>query len=354
LTARNAAAIVQICLRLDGIPLALELAAARTRVFPPEQIAARLSDRFGLLTGGSRTALPRHQTLLALIEWSHQLLSETERVLLRRLSVFAGGWSWEAAQAVCGEGLGEEVLDPLVRLADKSMVVVDEPLEAAVGRYRLLETIRQYAREKLLEAGEAEAVRERHLEYFLRFAEEAEPRLRGAEQLVWLERVESEHDNLRTALAWALERGKRDRPLELAGALSYFWVLRGYVSGGYKWLDDALALWEREQSEKGAAGTDPATPVERAHRAKALYAAGLLHVVTLNLKRARTMVEESLRVWRDLGDTWWMAVALERVGFLSGFAGDLQTAFAHLEEGVSLARGVEDRWRCVWSVWVTL
>src|SRR5262249_4193918 len=151
--------------RLDGIPLAIELAAARVKVFPPEQIAARLDDRFRLLTGGSRSALPRHQTLLALIEWSHSLLSEAERALLRRLSVFAGGWWVEAVQAVCGEGGGgitDAVLDTFAHLADKSLVEVETPPGAAEGRYRLLETIRQYAREKLLVAGEAEAVRDRH------------------------------------------------------------------------------------------------------------------------------------------------------------------------------------------------
>jgi predicted ATPase/DNA-binding SARP family transcriptional activator len=344
LTAKNAPAIAQICLRLDGIPLALELAAARSRVFPPEQIAARLSDRFRLLTGGSRTALPRHRTLLALIDWSYDLLSEAERLLLRRLSVFAGGWSFEATQAVCGDGLGDAVLDTLVRLVDKSLVVVEEPMEAAEGRYRLLETIRQYAREKLLEAGEAEAVRERHLEFFLRFAETAEPRLRGAEQVEWLERVETEHDNLRTALAWSLESDKSDLALQLAGALGYFWQLRGYLSESQKWLEDALALAEREQRKKLTAGTDPPTPVERAHRAKALCAVGTPHLATMNPKRAHTMAEEGLRLWRELGDKWWTAVALGQVGFVFEYEGDVQTAIARLEEGVSLAREIEDPW----------
>jgi predicted ATPase/DNA-binding SARP family transcriptional activator len=345
LTARNAPAIVQICQRLDGIPLALELAAARTRVFPPDQIAARLDDRFRLLTGGSRTALPRHQTLLALIDWSYDLLSEAERLLLRRLSVFAGGWSFEAAQAVCGDELGDGVLDPLVHLVDKSMVVVEAPMEAAEGRYRLLETIRQYAREKLLASGEAEAVRERHLECFLRLAEEAEPRLRGAEQLAWLDHVETEHDNLRTALAWSLERGKSESALRLAGALSYFWELRG-LSEGYKWLDDALALATSEQSGKVAVGeTSTPTHTEQAQRAKALYGSGRLSFISLlDPHVSRTIVEESLRLWRELGDKWWMAVALEHVGFLLGVEGDVQTGLTRLEESVSLAREVGDPW----------
>jgi predicted ATPase/DNA-binding SARP family transcriptional activator len=350
LTAHNAPAIAQIVRRLDGIPLAIELAAARTKVFPPEQIAARLDDRFRLLTGGRRTALPRHQTLLALIEWSHQLLTAAERVLLRRLAVFAGSFSLEAAQAVGGAGLdaaGElgEVLDTLVRLADKSLVDVEEPLEAVEGRFRLLETIRQYARDKLLEAGEAEQARDRHLAFFLQVAEETEPKLRSAEQLAWLERVERDHDNLRAALAWALERGASERALRLAGALYYFWEFRGYWSEGQNWLDEALALSERERSRRTAAEVYPPSGAERAQRAKALYGAGRLHFAArIEPDVSRAMVEESLRLWRELGDTWWMAVALEHVGFMLRLEGDLQTARARLEEGASLAREVTDRW----------
>lgn len=341
---KNAPAIADICLRLDGIPLAIELAAARTKVFAPEQIAARLDDRFRLLTGGSRTALERHQTLRALIDWSYDLLSDEERRVFRQLSVFAGGWSFEAAQAVCGEGIDAEVLDLLTHLVDKSLVVFEE--EAEEGRYRLPETIRQYARDKLFESGEAEPVRNRHLEFFLRFAEETEPKLRGAEQLEWLDRVETEHDNLRTALAWSLESGKSERALQLAGALYYFWEFHGYWSEGQKWLDDALALAEREQSARVAQG-DTAGPsrAETARRAKALYAAGRFRfAMLLDPAVSRTMVEESLRLWGELGDKWWMAVALEHVGFILTMEGDVHTSRARLEEGVALAREVEDRW----------
>jgi predicted ATPase/DNA-binding SARP family transcriptional activator len=339
---KNAPAIAQICQRLDGIPLAIELAAARTRVFPAEQIAARLSDRFRLLTGGSRTALERHQTLSALIDWSYDLLSEPERALLRRLSIFAGGWSFEAAQVVCGEGLRDDVLDLLTHLVDKSLVAVEE--EAEEGRYHLLETIRQYARDKLFESGEAELVRDRHLEFFLHFAEEAEPKLRSAEQLAWLTRVESEYDNLRTALAWSLESSKSDRTLRLAGALSYFWVLRGVFSESYKWLNDALTFAEREQQEKSAALNSPPTPVEMAQRAKALYGATWSQFGTLDMKKGRMLVDESLRVWRVLGDTWWTAVALELKALLLSVGPDFEMAFACLEEGVALGRQIEDPW----------
>lgn len=358
LTSRNAPAIAQIGRRLDGIPLALELAAARTTLLPPQQIVARLDDRFRLLTGGSRTAVPRHQTLLALIEWSHDLLSEAERMLLRRLSVFAGGWSLEAAQAVGGDGLGEEgeeVLETLAHLADKSLVDAEVDLEgtmeAAEGRYHLLETIRQYARDKLHASGEAERVRDRHLAYFVRFAEQAEPHLRGADQLAWLGRVEREHDNLRTSLAWALESGKRENALRLAGALYYFWELRGYWSEGQKWVDDALALSAGQQSASavaGAVGGAATPPIEdTGMRAKALYAAARMHFgARLDMADSRTLVEESLRLWREVGDKWWMAVALEHVAFAS-FAEDVQTSTARVEEGVALAREVEDRWPLV-------
>ena len=336
---KSASAVAEICRRLDGIPLAIELAAARTKVFPPEEIAARLDDRFRLLTGGSRTALERHQTLFALIEWSHNLLSEPERMLLRRLSVFAGGWSFQAAEAVCGETLDGEVLDLLIHLVDKSLVAVEEEREEA--RYRLPETIRQYARDKLFESGEAEKVRDRHLDFFLRFAETTEPKLRSTEQIEWLGRVETEYDNLRNALAWSLESSKSDRALRLAGALYYYWLLRGYFSEGSKWVNDALTFAEREQSEKAAAGKYTPTPEEKAWRAKALYVAAWLQMVTLNVKAARTFLEESLRLWRELGDKWWTAVALEQAGLLTSLA-DPQASLAYLEEGVSLARQVED------------
>ena len=341
---KNALAIADICRRLDGIPLAIELASARTKVFPPEEIAERLDDRFRLLMGGSRTALERHQTLFALIEWSHNLLSEPERMLLRRLSIFAGGWSFEAAQAICGEGIDAEMLDLLTHLVDKSLVAAEEQAEEA--RYRLPETIRQHARDKLLESGESEQIRNRHLDFFLRFAEVAEPKLRSAEQLEWLNRVETEHDNLRTALAWSLESGKSKAALELAGALYYFWELHGYLSEGFKWLRDALTLSEGEQH--GGVTAEELYTLNRetiARRAKALYAAGrLFGDKEFDVEGARTMIEESLRLWRQLGDKWWIAATLESSGVIKIFQGDLQTAHDQFEEGVLLAREVEDRW----------
>jgi Tetratricopeptide repeat/Anaphase-promoting complex subunit 5 len=348
LTAKNAPAITEICLRLDGIPLAIELAAARTKVFPPEQIAARLDDRFRLLTGGSRAAMERHQTLRALIDWSYDLLSESERALLRRLSVFAGGWSYEAAQAVCGNRFGEEVLDTLARLADKSLVVVEERMEEPEGRYHLLETIRQYARDKLYEASEAEQARDCHLDYFVHFAEAAEPKLRGAEQMEWLERLETEHDNMRTALAWSLESDKRDAALRLAGALFWFWHTRGYSSEGQDWLAKALALDERERERAAAAGENSPSRAEQARRAKALAGAGMLLAYSFtDFETAGKLLEESLRMWRALEDKWWMAVVLNVSVLSTILVGESEGARTRIEEGVALARQVGDKWALV-------
>jgi predicted ATPase len=201
LTEQNAAAVAQVCYRLDGIPLAIELAAARAKVLPVEQIADRLDDSIGLLAAGSRTAMPRHRTLHATMDWSHELLPDEERALFRRLSVFAGGFTLEAAESVCtGGGLERgEVLDLLSHLVDKSLVIMRE--EGGEGRYRLLETVRQYGREKLSASSEAEQASERHAGYYLALAEEAEPELKGAGQVAWVERLEQERDNLRAAMA---------------------------------------------------------------------------------------------------------------------------------------------------------
>jgi hypothetical protein len=222
-------------------------------------------------------------------------------------------------------------------------VLVEEHAEGT--RYRLPETIRQYARDRVFEAGEAEQIRERHLAFFLGFVEAAEPKLRGAEQLSWLDRVETENDNLRAALAWSLECGKSAETLRLAGALAYFWELRGYWSEGPKWLNDALAQASREQRGRAAAGAiSHSSRMEMAQRAKVLYGAGRIRFFSLfDPHTSRLIVEESLRLWRELGDSWWRAVALEHVGFML-MAEDVQTARARLEEGVSLARQVEDRW----------
>ncbi len=236
LTDQNAAAVAQICRRLDGIPLALELAAARVTAFSPEQIASHLDDRFRLLTGGSRTALPRQQTLRALIDWSYDLLSEGERILLRKLSVFSGGWTFDAAEAVCSD---VNVLDLLPQLVNKSLVAVED--EGGEPRYRLLETVRQYARDKLLELGDTEATRGAHFDYFYGLAQEAAPKLRRAGAAAWVTKLQLEYDNLRAAMRWGLEERLAD-VLRMVPLLSYFWNRIGYEEEARNLIREALQL----------------------------------------------------------------------------------------------------------------
>jgi non-specific serine/threonine protein kinase len=239
---QNTPAVAEICRRLEGIPLAIELAAARVGTLSVEQISERLEGSLKLLTHGGRTAVPRHRTLKGTLDWSHELLSESERKVFRKLSVFAGGWKLEASEAVgVGGGIEEEdVLDVLSGLVEKSLVAARERQESGV-RYRMLEPIRQYAREKLEEVGEAEEARRRHATFFLALAEEAEPKLQGPEDKEWLERLETEHDNLRAALSWALEQREADLGLRLAGALWLFWEGHGHYGEGHRWLEQTLA-----------------------------------------------------------------------------------------------------------------
>jgi predicted ATPase len=218
LTEGNAGAVARVCRKLDGIPLAIELATARMGMLAVEHVAQRLEVSLDVLKGASRSAAPRQQTLRATLEWSHDLLSGAERALFRRLSVFAGGWTLEAAEAVSsGGGIEEDdVLDLLGGLVDKSLVVAGAASGGAV-RYRMLEPIRQYAREKLEASGEADEVRGRHTAFFLALAEEAEPELAGPEQRLWVERLEGEHDNLREAVSWVLDRGETEPGLRFGG-----------------------------------------------------------------------------------------------------------------------------------------
>ncbi|WP_433240758.1 AfsR/SARP family transcriptional regulator [Streptosporangium sp. CA-135522] len=238
----EAAAVVRICRELDGMPLAIELAAARLRSLSAEQIAHRLDDRFRLLTGGSRTALPRHQTLRAVVEWSWELLDEQERLLARRLSVFAGGAALDCAEVVCsGHGLERaDVLDVLARLVDKSLV--EAHTHDTAVRYRMLETIRAYAAERLAESGEQGRVRLAHAVFFTELAERSDPGLRGAGQLTVVAEMAAEHDNLSAALRWSAETARSDLALRLAGALGWYWWLRGYRAEGAHRAREALRL----------------------------------------------------------------------------------------------------------------
>jgi non-specific serine/threonine protein kinase len=333
LTEENAAAVAQICTRLDGIPLAIELAAARVKLLSVEQIAARLDDRFRLLTGGSRTALPRHQTLGATIEWSHDLLSEKERVLFRRLAVFAGGFTLEAVESICaGDGLDPyEGLDLLSHLVDKSLVMVLEEKGQGEAHYRLLETVRQYAQDRLLESGEAATLRNRHLDYYLRLAKEAEPRLTSVERSAWLDRLEAEHDNLRAAIQWGLSTSPVTG-LELTSALWWFWHYRGYWSEGRQWLERALGQADGRASPRA--------------RAKALYGLGALSWLLGDLVSARDILEESTGLSGETGDKPSLAYALTFLGRTVEIIGEVAPARALLEESVAIFREVEppDRW----------
>jgi non-specific serine/threonine protein kinase len=322
LTERNATAVARICARLDGMPLALELAAARVRVLSAEQLAERLDDRFDLLTGGSRTALPRQQTLRAAIDWSYDLLSEPERVLFRRLSVFAGGWTLGAAEGVCaGDGLSaEEILDLLIKLADRSVVTVVEQTSEE-PRYRLLETIRQYARDRLDESGEASAVGARHRDWYLVLAERAEPELWGADARHWLGQLERERDNLRAALEWC-RRSDAALGLKLAAALWSFWTRRGHIAEGSRWLRAMLAL----------------APEPTAARATALRGLGVLTRDLGDMPAATALLEESLRLCRDAGDREGIAGALMFLGLQSQDRGDYGQARALLEESLVIGR----------------
>ena len=332
-TNENAPAVTQICHRLDGIPLAIELAAARVKVLSVEQITKRLDDRFRLLTGGSRTALPRQQTLRAMIDWSYNQLSEKERVLFNRTSVFMGGWTLEAVEAICAdEGIEEyEVLDTLTGLVDKSLLVSEE--RKGEHRYSLLETVRQYGRDKLLESGEAEDLRGRHLDWFLGLAERAEPELEGPDQVMWLDRIEIEHDNLRAALGWSLGSGEAEAGLRLAGALGLFWVMHGYYNEGYHWLEESLS-----ESSRVAASERTMSA-----RAKALWGAGFLLYCKSDYERAVALCEESLALYQELEDKGGAGNSLIGLGVISGRQGDYVRGRELLEESLSSFREVGDK-----------
>ena len=331
-----APAVAQICRRLDGIPLAIELAAARAKVFSPEEIAARLDDRFNLLTQNSRSALPRQQTLRALIDWSYDLLSEPERVLFRRLAVFNGGRTLDAVLAVCTEEriAQDGILDLLTHLVDKSLLQVTQAYGQT--RYRFLETVRQYAVERLNESDEAERLRERHLAYFMALAEAGSEKLRGEEQVLWLNRLEAEHDNLRAALAWARARGDHALALQLAGALWLFWYLHGdWIEGRY-WLDALLADFERA---RGTLVDDEQVPVPLTGLlARALHGAGQLAENQGELAPASRMLQHSVRLWRRLADGRGLARALNGFGEVSFSMGDYRSAQANFEESLMIWR----------------
>lgn len=331
LTERNAPAVAHVCARLDGLPLALELASAWTRFLSAEQLAARLEDRFRLLTNGDRTALPRQQSLRATIDWSYDLLPEPERALLRRLAVFAGGWTLVAAEAVCmGQGIdAADVLDRLAALVAHSLVVARDDGDGGEVRYRMLETIREYALERLAASGEAEAFRHRHAQLSLRMAEDAEPYLKRVDRDRWVARLETENENFRTALAWLLMTGEAETSLRLAAALVPFWSERGHLSEGRGWLQRAL--------NPGSANLPPWL------RAKGLSGAGMLAMLQGDAQAARALLDEGLAHWRAVGNTQGAADTLGMLAHAVHLEGDIPAMVALAEKSLALYRQLNDR-----------
>jgi non-specific serine/threonine protein kinase len=338
LTEQNATAVLQICQQLDGIPLALELAAARTELLSAEEIAERLSDRFNLLRQGNRTVLPRHQTLRAAIDWSYDLLSHKELVLFRRLAVFEGGWTFQEVKAVCsGDDIGEdEILDLLGHLVDKSLVIMQ--VENGNARYRMLETIRQFAHEKFMNSIEAERVQKRHLEFFVHFAEEADPNLNGPEQVAWLDRLGTEHANFRAALGWALEHHELGSAARLGTGLSWFWVFRAHLREGWQWLEQIIELSRR------LAQTEQMSPSAKALFAHVLNRASLLAYYRGRQTLAGSLGEEGLALSRKIKNKKLIIEALLPLGFVVQNQGDYERAGALLEEKLALSREVGEKW----------
>ncbi len=328
LTDENAWSTIEACRRLDGLPLALELASARVNVLTVQEIATRLNDRFTLLTSSQRRGIdPRHQTLRAAIDWSYMLLPMDEQILLQRLAVFEAGCTLDTAEAICTEVKSEErlTLDRISSLVSKSLVVADT-IGRAQARYRLLETIREYALAKLDEAGETKHLRDRHLDLFLTRAEEAAPKLGEAYQQLWLNWLESEHDNLRTALAWSLESGRIEQGLRIASALVRFWEIRGFRQEGLRWFERLFAQ------------TDERIPP--VVRVNALVFASFLAMFLGNSQAAMAYGREAVEVAEGLDKQDNQVLAFALAGLASGAraAGDYQTAFTIGERMIQTIR----------------
>lgn len=342
LNALNAPSVIQICQRLDGIPLAIELAAARIAMLTPTQIAGRLDHAFQLLTQGGSSTLSRHQTLRATMDWSYALLSEKEQVLFRRLAVFADGFTLEAVETVCAQKEQDrlvtgEVLDLLSKLADKSLVNVTDSEQGDQARYRLLEPMWQYANEKLLESGDWEPLGSRHLDFFSKLAEEAEPHFSHTEQAVWFNRLIAEHANLMVALDWSLKHGELTAALRLTGALWYFWLARGYYTAGSTRLMQAISLTK--------------TAALSSARAKALWAAGAICLWSQgDGVHARPLLEEAVTSSRELGDKKILAGALGTLGAAATSQGDYSAGRIFLTESLTLLRDLDDLHATGWSL----
>ena len=371
LTDQNARSVAQLCRRLDGIPLAIELAAARVRTLPVEQIASRLDDRFRLLTGGSRTAVARHQTLRATIDWSYDLLTDPERGVLRRLSVFAGGATLEAAESVCADDSIDsmDILDVLGRLVEKSLVFTDPA--ASEARFRLLETVREYARTKLIEANEGESTFRRHRDLYLTLTDEASPAFfHGPEPVEWLRRLDEEHEDVRAALEWCLDQpAEAQSGLHIAAGLWRYWEIRGHLTEGRAWLERMLEAVGGEATPLRADALTGAANLAfmqgdlraaAAHQAESLtlqrligdpqsvaYAANNLANAAIQLgdnAQARTLYEEAIALTRELGDVRGVAFASINLADVAAREGDLAAAQDLEEDILASIRSLGDRW----------
>jgi predicted ATPase/class 3 adenylate cyclase len=370
LTPKNAASIVKVCQRLDGIPLAIELAAARVKTISPEEIALRLGDRFRLLTGGSRTALPRHQTLRAAIDWSYHLLGGMEGILFRRLSLFCGSFSLDAAESICeNTDLDSmEVLDSVCRLVDKSLLILEQTEGSA--RYRMLETIREYAFERLRESDEVADVQSRFMAFFLSLSERADREIYGPSQGEWLERMDAEHENLRAALAWKVENPELAiSQLNLALELCRYWLVRGHWDEGLTCLlrvlspasvlplaaersrafnscghfacqlaryDAALQHYEQSLSIRRSLGDERGT-------AATLNNLGLVHRRQANFEKARPLLFEALLLFRKLGQDRAVAACLNNLASVQVAHGDYRAAEESAREAMQLFQRIGDQ-----------
>jgi predicted ATPase/DNA-binding XRE family transcriptional regulator len=333
LTTANAATVAALCARLDGLPLALELAAARLKLLSPATLLSRLDHQREVLASETRDLPERQRTLHATLDWSYDLLDVAAQTLFRRLAVFAGGCELEAGEAVGAPDTSpttvSQMLGRLSALVDQGLLRLDEPVDGE-PRLSMLETIRAYALERLAASGEEEHVRRRHAAWYLVLAETAEPALQGSEQVTWLARLERERDNLRAALAWAREHGETEVGLRLAAALWRFWHLHGYVSEGREWLDDLLA-------QSGA----NSSLAEMAARAKALRSAGGLAFYQSDYERAWARYDAARHLYDALGDEENCAGALLNLGIVADAQGDYERAAELYEASLTLARGLE-------------
>ena len=333
LTETNAGIVAEICHHLDGLPLAIELAAAWIKLLPPQQLLDRLSNRLSLLIGGPVDLPPRQRTLRAAIDWSYQLLDSWEQTLLARLTIFAGGWTLEAAGAVVAwndagvkDGSPGDILGGLLNLVDKSLVKRQEHAHGQV-RFNLLDTICEYATEKLAARGEREILEQRHATCYLELAEASEPALRGSQQQLWLTLLKNEHNNLRTALQWALDHQDAERALKLAGSLWRYWWMHGHLSEGRNWLEKALAIPSSQHS---------------AWRARALNGAGVIARSQGDYANARVFLQACLEIQRDLQDRKGMAAVLNSLGVLAQYQGDYDLAFEYHNESLAHRREIGD------------